>query len=374
MTRGRRLTAVAGLALMAASPGCHPRPGAPASVEVHVVDGGSRPRFRVAGAAVAMDVEGRVDEVRGRELLRVSRRGASVPVVGRYRLDQGALEFEPAVDLQPGIEYVAQAPGAEPLTWRLPRLPPSPPSVVDVAPHGSTIAANTLRIHVTFSEPMGGGPRLFDGIRLADAAGATIAGAFRETPRWSRDRRTLTLLLHPGRIKRDIPYARGLPPLLEPGAHVRLFVDGVLDAQGEALQPAFQRDFLVGPSDVRGPSLSTVSATPPRTGADPLRLAFDEPVDVGVAAVSISVQRVDPPGPPVPCTWSAGDGDRAMACAPEVPWAAGGYRVVLACTLEDAAGNPAGGVFDVRLATGAASDGPAGAAACGSRSIPFIMP
>jgi hypothetical protein len=249
--------------------------------------------------------------------------------------------FEPLGPLAVGALVVATAPGAAPARYVRARPRASPPAVLDVAPHLAEIPANTLRLHLRFSEPMAGGPGIFDRILLEDAEGRRIDGAFRRTERWSPDRRALTLLFHPGRIKRDIPFAGGMEPLLVPGETVRLVIEGLTDAEGEAMGAPFVRSFVVGPPDAAGPPLSAVSAALSAEGV--LRVDFSEPIDAVVAPAALRVRVGEEAHP---CAWRVLPSEQTIVCAlperrPDAP-----VEVEVTCDLEDLAGNRPARPFD----------------------------
>jgi hypothetical protein len=79
------------------------------------------------------------------------------------------------------------------------------PHAVSISPAASSIPANALRLYVTFDRPARGIVTMRD-IRLLDAAGRTVDGAFMDFGQelWSPDGRRLTVLFDPGRVKRDV--------------------------------------------------------------------------------------------------------------------------------------------------------------------------
>lgn len=318
------------------------RPEPPRIVAETTSPDGTRVRFRLVGVRVD---SGPVGEAEGRRQLRVAVEGASAPLLGRYRREGADLVFEPSLALVRGTAYEASAPDARPIVHVVPRSPQGAPRVLASAPHTDRIPANTLRLHLTFSEPMAGGPELFERVRLEDATGAPIEGAFRRTERWSPDRRVLTLVFHPGRIKRDIPYADGLPSVLTPGERVTLVVEPLRDAEGERMDAAFRRSFEVTAPDAAPPDLAAVRVSSPNAGTrEPLLVRFDEAVEPEVARGAIRVSRG--PSDAVGCRWSARDADHVMACAPSEPWPDGALTVEVGCALEDYAGNTPVAPFD----------------------------
>jgi hypothetical protein len=82
---------------------------------------------------------------------------------------------------------------------------------IQVFPSASEIPTNLLRFHISFDEV----PEVFDigtAIRLIDATGVAIDHVFLDLNEglWSADGLTLTVMLHPGRIKTGLIASRSL--------------------------------------------------------------------------------------------------------------------------------------------------------------------
>jgi hypothetical protein len=201
-------------------------------------------------------------------------------VMGRYRVEDGVLRFAPRFPPVRGQVYYARFDGAA-LQILLGDDIPIGPTVIDttlvierqnlapttsvtaVYPSDDSLPVNLLRMYVHFSAPMSVGEAQ-ERIRLLDGNGNVVADGFLNFPEelWDPERRRITLLLDPGRIK------RGVRPNVELGAPLRLGesytlqVDGAWrDARGLALREGFEKRFTAGPED-RAYPLSGRSARP----------------------------------------------------------------------------------------------------------------
>ncbi|MEM6342092.1 MAG: hypothetical protein AAF729_13165, partial [Pseudomonadota bacterium] len=105
---------------------------------------------------------------------------------------------------------------------------------VDIYPTAELLPENLLRIYVYYPRPMGA-DQGFDHVRVLDSAGAPVSGVFlagREDL-WSPDRRRLTLLLDPGRVKTGLVANETLGRAFVPGQSYAFEVSGdALDAFG----------------------------------------------------------------------------------------------------------------------------------------------
>ena len=187
------------------------------------------------------------------------------PVAGSYRLEAGALVFEPRYPPAAGVSYRAVfEPAAlglsgegSSLRFDVPR-PRTPPTFVEhVYPSANVLPENQLKLYVHFSAPMRRGEAYLH-IDLLDDEGQEVELAFLELDQelWTRDFRRLTIPFDPGRIK------TGLVPNLEkgraliPGRIYTLVIgDEWRDAAGQPLLREYRKTFRAGPFDDVAPDV-----------------------------------------------------------------------------------------------------------------------
>ena len=223
--------------------------------------------------------------------------------------------------------------------------------VVDIRPTATEVPRNLLRFYVRFSSPMSDGYAAGH-VRLVDDAGAAMVGALLPTEHelWDTDRRRLTVLLDPARIKRGLVAHREIGYPIRPGASFRLVIDeGFCDARGMPLQARAERRYEVG-GDLRGRVDPTgwTFAVPSSHSFEPLDIAFERPLDHALLARCLHV--FGPDGRTVDGAPAAGPEERSWRFAPATAWAAGSHQLVVDPVLEDVAGNSVSRVFDRDLA------------------------
>lgn len=274
-----------------------------------------------------------------------------VTTAGAWERSGDTARFTPRFATVPGTEYVvvgrvdeATAAWLELAHVRVPDADRVPRTFVEaIDPGVDTVPANLLRFSVTFSSVMEEGSAAGH-IRLVDESGTSMPGTLLETPElWDRERRRLTVLLEPGRIK------RGLQPNLQAGAPLRdgskvtLVVDSAIrDAEGSPLVASARRTYLVG-APIRArvdPALWEVRW--PESDLEPLVVRFDRPLDRALLARHLRV--VDDNGHPVK---GASSLDReALVWSFTPATAAERLRLRVDARLEDLAGNSVRRVFD----------------------------
>ena len=204
---------------------------------------------------------------------------------------------------------------------------------------------NLLRCYVEFSAPMREAGATH--VRLLDAEGAPLVGALLATEYelWDPDRRRLTVLLDPARIKRGLVPHRELGYPLREDASVTLVVDAEFpDASGRPLRAGATRTWQVIGDERRRVTPSSWTLRPGTVGTtEPLTVTFDRPLDHGLVARCL---RVVGPAGPVAGASAVGPEERSWTFTPTVPWPDAPHRLVVDPVLEDVAGNSVRRVFD----------------------------
>jgi hypothetical protein len=275
-------------------------------------------------------------------------------MAGRLVRDGDDVCFVPRYPFVDGTTYAVDVGGVTVGSLVRPRRGRPPTTeVVAILPTATTVPRNLLRLYVVFSAPMSEG-RAARHVRLVDESGAALAGALLATQYelWDADRRRLTILLDPARIKRGLVPQRQTGYPLRTGIPCTLEVDGgLLDAQGSPLSAGSRRRYEVGPDERRHVDPGDWVVSSPAVGTvEPLEVVFDRPLDHGLLARCLRV--VGPAGRRIGGTPAIGPGERSWRLAPVEPWVSGPYRLVVDPVLEDLAGNSVERVFDRDLRLG----------------------
>lgn len=281
------------------------------------------------------------------------------PIAGDYRLNKNALEFQPYFPLSPGLTYVA--------TFRPPASTPEPkileaefliPSknveptvqVSQVYPTSDMLPENLLKFYLHFSAPVSQG-RSYRYVHLLDSKGAEIELPFLELDQelWDSSGTRLTLLLDPGRVKRDLKPHEEAGAVLEAGKTYTLVIDRDWpDANGIPLMRDFRKTFQAGPADYQSPDPTAWSIEePPSESKDALIVRLNEPLDHALLQRLLWIENAE--GQTVPGNIEISNHERTWAFTPDAPWNSGNYHLVAHNTLEDLCGNSIGRPFEVSL-------------------------
>ncbi|MBI5690110.1 MAG: hypothetical protein HZC55_08410 [Verrucomicrobia bacterium] len=286
--------------------------------------------------------------------------GAKIPpMAGTMHRDEARVRFEPRFPLVRGLRYRAEfrtAPDATPLVapFRLPAEAVAPSTVVtQIFPSADTLPENQLKFYVHFSAPMARGVA-YRHLRLRSGSGAEIELPFLELEEelWDQPMTRLTLLIDPGRIKRGVKPLEDLGPVFEAGREYTLEIAAEWrDAAGRPLRERFEKKFRAGLADRDPPDPRRWQIRAPVDATrDALVVDFDEPMDQALARRLIRVETAS--GQVVSGETELTNQERRWRFFPAVPWSRGDYRLGVAATIEDLAGNNIGKRFDVDLREG----------------------
>lgn len=276
------------------------------------------------------------------EMLEVTLQGADMPIAGRYEVNGGTVAFSPAFGFDAGQDYVVRLPhDNKTVPFRIATdTAQLAPAVTHIYPSGDTLPENTLRFYIHFSVPMQ--PHVaFDYIKLRDASGAVDDAAFMRFKQelWNEDRTRLTVLIDPGRIKREVATNVELGPALLAGQQYTLVVeDGWPSAGGSTVLPAFTKTFQVSEALRSRPNTNEWSTNVPCVGSRaPLTVAFDRPFDRQLLMRSLRVE--DSEGGLIEGKIDVEIAELVWLFEPAQPWPADDLRLIADTTLEDVAGN-----------------------------------
>lgn len=267
-----------------------------------------------------------------------------IPVAGRYAVEDNLLSFTPAFGFNVGTTYVARVQGVQSQTLTSFSIASNqtvaPAAVTEIYPSDDVLPENVLRFYIHFSTPMKPGVA-FDYIKLRSASGAVDEAAFMKFKQelWNQNRTRLTVLIDPGRIKRDVATNRELGPALVSGNQYTLSVDGGWPSvDGKSTLAPFTRKFSATDALRQRPDVKLWNANSPCFGTkEPLTLQFDRPFDRHLLSKSVHVTTAD--GQSIAGEIDVGAGERSLRFVPDESWDHRDLYLIADASLEDVAAN-----------------------------------
>ncbi|MEM6381364.1 MAG: hypothetical protein AAF739_01725 [Pseudomonadota bacterium] len=224
---------------------------------------------------------------------------------------------------------------------------PQAGSLVDIYPTAATLPENLLRMYVYFPHAMAADEGV-QSVRLLGQDGTPIDDVFLVSRQelWSPDRRRLTLLLNPGRVKSGLAAHNALGRALVPGQSYTLEVPADMEAaNGCELGTSARYSFSVIDADLETPDPEAWTFAAPAAGTkEPVQLDLGSSHDHLSLAYRLRV--FDQTASVVPGSIDLGPGERSWSFTPAQPWRAVPYELIVDERLEDLAGNRPGVLFD----------------------------
>ncbi len=281
------------------------------------------------------------------------------PLLGEVASDGDRLRFTPRFRPQGPAVYEVRLspPGSSPVVARFDLdaepVPTATTEIAGVYPLGERIPENLLKWYVEFSASMSVG-EAYRHVRLLDHAGKEVPKAFLmvDEELWSDDRRRLTLLFDPGRVKRGIRSNLEMGAPLVAGRRYTLTIDsGWRDGRGAPLVAGYRREFVAAPADRSPPDPNRWRFTVPSEATRAqLAVDFGEPLDHILAGELVAV--LDPSGHRLRGTARLDAQDSRWLFEPAAEWTSGSHTLLIAPAIEDLAGNNLRGAFDRDRASG----------------------
>jgi len=278
-------------------------------------------------------------------------------LAGSYSLTPDGVRFEPLYPLAAGHEYQAQlrlSADREPEVQARLKLPAPDPGpqvrVLAVYPSAAVLPENTLRFYIHFSGEMSRGD-VYRHFRLLREDGSEVPHPFLELDEelWSQDGHRLTLLFHPGRVKRGLVPREEEGPILEAGQRYTLLIrNDWRDTYGRPLAAEYRKTFMAGPAEESPVDPQQWKLQVPQaTSQQPLLVRLPRPLDRALLERLVWIETAE--GQRLDLTPMVGGGERLLTFTPLEPWRAGDYRLVIDTRLEDVCGNRVGRPFEVDL-------------------------
>ncbi len=284
----------------------------------------------------------------------VASNSTNTALLGTYTLSDGTLSFQPKYPFVPGVGYqILFKDGTEETNaeFRLPKPQHEPAKVTNLFPSSDQLAENTLRFYIHFSRPMARG-EIYKHIKLTnDTDKKTVELPFLELEEelWSNDQTRVTLLIDPGRIKREVKPRVDLGPVLEAGKTFTLHVSKKWkDAEGTPLAKDYQKTYSVS-KPIREPIDPDLwkLQIPSKGSRESIKVTFTRSLDSALAQRLIWVNDTD--GQKLEGTIALDKNERIWLFTPKKEWKVGRHQLFIANHLEDPSGNRVGEPFEVDL-------------------------
>jgi hypothetical protein len=269
---------------------------------------------------------------------------------GEWTTAGGKVIFAPKYPLKPGATYRLFLADGMTLDVAVPAdTTDRHAALTGISPAVTEVPENVLRFYLHFDKPMPRGD-VYRYIRVVRDDGTEVPQPFLklDDELWNPEQTRLTLLIEPGRIKREVKPLIDLGPVFAAGNKYTLIVRGEWPTlAGKPLGEDIRKPITAVTRLEDAPDPKRWTITPPAGHRDELKVAFGRPMDHALLARTLSV--IGPDGSAVRGTGTASDADRGWTFKPAADWVSGAYKLRANSVLEDVCGNAIGHPFEVEL-------------------------
>ncbi len=282
--------------------------------------------------------------------------GSSRPMLGTYSVQNSRIRFKPRFLPDPDIPYVVTF-SPRMLNELVPEFPIDQDlvevirfkknndalnEVSHVFPASDILPANVLRFYIHFLNPTDF-QNPFKYIHIENENGEIISEPFVEMEEglWSADRKRLTVLIHPGRIKRNVGPNMTIGEVFEVGKSYKLVV-----SQGWGLKAKYTKSFRIMEAVRAKIDIGKWRLTKPRSGTlQALVVETNRLLDKALSERMISIQDVD--GDVIDGKFEYSSLRSRLRFTPGKPWKSALFYVYVDPRLEDVCGNTPQSAFDI---------------------------
>lgn len=266
---------------------------------------------------------------------------------GEWTLEKDRVVFTPKYPLQSGTKF--RVLGIDKgLSVQSPKAEKSKATIVTrILPETAEIPENILRFYIEFNQPMPRG-NVYDYVNLFTDSGKKVEWPFLrlEDELWNTDQTRLTLLIDPGRIKKEVKPRIDLGPVFMAKGKYTLVVSGKWPTlSGETLGADVRKSILSQPPMNAAIDPKSWKLTVPTAKSTVFRVDFDRPMDRPLTLRCLEV--FGPKGEMV--VGKSEFTDKSWSIEAKGRWRPGNYTLRIDPALEDVCGNRVGQPFEVDL-------------------------
>lgn len=270
---------------------------------------------------------------------------SQTPLLGSYYKIQDTIFFEPQFELGDGLSFSANFYYKSITLKKTYKTKPVDNSVQrkidikEIFPRENRIPKSIITFYVEFPIPMIEDEAAYRYVNLLDENKKTIPHVWYNKARWISDK-IMMLMIHPGRIKKDISYYDNLGEIFTVGKKYHLEItDKIKPLDPHSKLKSFTKDFEIISSVNTCPKvIEDKLSIPKKNTSDKLKIVFDRPIEFFSAQIGMSIKNYKSDtaveGKIIP-----GPDDTEWYFIPAKPWAAKKYTLIFNKYLSDPSGN-----------------------------------
>ena len=280
---------------------------------------------------------------------------SQTPLLGSYSYVKDTIFFEPQFELGEGLTFnvnFSYKNNTIKKTYKTKSVDNSinqKTDIQEIYPRNNKIPKNILIFYVEFSAPMTEDESAYRYVNLLDENKKVIPHVWYNKARWISDK-VMTLMIHPGRVKKDISYYDNLGEIFTVGKKYYLEItDRIKPLNSKSKLISFTKEFeITNPINTCPKFIEDKLQIPKRNTSDKLKIVFDRPIDIFSAQIGISVYNYKS-DKIVEGKIIAGPDDTEWYFMPDQPWTEKKYTLILNKYISDPSGNSLNKPFEATV-------------------------
>jgi len=270
---------------------------------------------------------------------------SQTPLLGMYSKIKDTIFFEPQFEMGEGLSFSAHFFHKSTTIKKTYETKPADNSIIqkidvrEIYPRDYKIPKSILTFYVEFPVPMIEDESAYRYVNLLDENKKTIAHVWYNKARWISDK-VMMLMIHPGRVKKDISYYDNLGEIFTVGKKYYLEItDKIKPLNSNSKLISFTKEFeIINPINTCPKVIEDKLSIPKKNTSDKLKIVFDRPIEMLSAQIGISIHNYNfdtiVEGKIIP-----GSSDMEWYFAPDKPWTEKKYTVIINKYVSDPSGN-----------------------------------
>lgn len=269
---------------------------------------------------------------------------SQTPLLGAYYKIKDTIFFKPQFELGEGLTFSANFSYKNSTIKKNYQTQSADHSIMhevevkEIYPRDNKIPKNILTFYVEFPVPMTEDESAYRYVNLLDENKKIIPHVWYNKTRWISDK-IMMLMIHPGRVKKDISYYENLGELFTTGKKYYLEITGKIEPlDRHSKLKSFTKEFeITSPVNTSPKFIENKLSIPKRNTMDKLKIVFDRPIELFSAQIGISVNYNSETA--IDGKITPGANDTEWYFAPAKPWSEKQYTLILNKYLSDPSGN-----------------------------------
>lgn len=270
---------------------------------------------------------------------------SQTPLLGSYSKIKDTIFFDPQFELGEGLSFSANFSYKNSTIKKMYKTKPIDTSSVqeihvkEIYPRDNKIPKSVLTFYIEFPVPMAEDESAYRYINLLDENKKIIPHVWYNKARWISDK-IMMIMIHPGRVKKDISYYENLGEIFTVGKKYYLEITNEIKPlnNNDKLKPFIKEFDIISPINTCPKIIEDKLVFPKKNTSEKLKIVFDSPIEFFSTQIGILIKNYNS-GKLIEGKIIPGLYDNEWYFVPDKPWTEKRYVLIFNKHLSDPSGN-----------------------------------